>query len=606
MATAIKNKSENIPQRADITEEFKWDLTALYKDDKAWESDYTKAQGIIESAKDFSGKLNESAKVLFDCLESRSNLLLICGNLYQYAKLCQDLDSRLSKYQAMTERAAMLMSQANAAFSFVEPELLTMEDARLEELASQFPKTDIYDFYIKELIRSRSHIRSAEVEEILAQVDMIGRSPNNIFTLLDNADMKYPSITDENGQEVQLTKQRYSKFMESSDQQVRKDAREAFLSSYKERINTIGATISAAVNRDVFFARARKFESCLHQALDAHNIPVSVYRSLLDTTESDLAGFHKWMELRRKILNLDKIYPYDMYCPLFPEQNYDVAYSHAIEEVLEAVKPLGKKYGSIIKKGFDNRWVDVYETEGKRGGAYSWGNYSSHPYVLMNYNDTINNMFTLAHEMGHCLHSYLSNQNQPFQKAQYSIFVAEVASTLNEGLLLKYLLDKATDNKQKLFLLNRHIDNTFGTFFMQVLFSRFELEIHEIVESGEALSPDTLNDLWEKLQKKYLGPVVTMDENTKYNWARIPHFYMTFYVFQYATSFAASQGILNKFLDGEPGIVEKYLELLSSGGNDYPIEQLKKCGVDMTTPDPVKAALKLFAEEVDEVERLTS
>jgi len=606
MATLTKSKSENIPQRADIAEEFKWDLTGLYKDDKAWEADYTKAQGIIESAKDFSGKLNESAKMLFDCLESRSSLMLICGNLYQYAKLSQDLDSRLSKYQAMTERAAMLMSQANAAFSFVEPELLKMDDARIEELASQFPKTDIYDFYIKELIRSRAHIRSAEVEEILAQADMIGRSPNNIFTLLDNADMKYPSITDESGKEVQLTKQRYAKFMESSDQQIRKAAREAFLSSYKDQINTIGATLSSAVNRDVFYTRARKFDSCLHKALDAFNIPVSVYHSLLDTTEADLAGFHKWMELRRKILKVDKIYAYDMYCPLFPEQNYEVVYDNAIKEVIKAVKPLGKKYGSVIKNGFGNRWVDVYETEGKRGGAYSWGNYSSHPYVLMNYNDTIDNMFTLAHEMGHCLHSYMSNQNQPFQKAQYSIFVAEVASTLNEGLMLKYLLDKVTDKKQKLFLLNRQIDNTFGTFFMQVQFSRFELIIHEIVESGEALSPDTLNELWEKLQKQYFGPAVSLDEYSKYTWARIPHFYMTFYVFQYATSFAASQAILNKFLAGEPGIIDKYLELLSSGGNDYPIEQLKKCGVDMTTPGPVKATLKLFADEVDEVERLAT
>jgi oligoendopeptidase F len=605
MTIATKNNSENIPQRADIEEKLKWDLSDLYKNDRAWEADYNKAQGIIESAKDFSGKLNESSKTLFDCLENRSNLLLICGNLFQYAKLNQDLDSRLSKYQAMTERASMIMSQANAAFSFVEPELLALDNARLEELASQFPEIDIYDFYIKELIRSRAHIRSAEVEEILARVDVIARGPNNIFAMLDNADIKYPSVTDENGNKVQLTKQRYSKFMESSDQRMRKEARKGFMSAYKDRINTIGATLSSAVSRDVFYTRARKFDSCLHRALDAFNIPISVYRSLLETTESDLVGFHKWMELRRKILKLDKIYLYDMYCPLFPEQNYEVAYDEAAKNVIEAVKPLGKKYGEVIKKGFDNRWVDVYETEGKRGGAYSWGNYSSHPYVLMNYNDTINNMFTLVHEMGHCLHSFLSNKNQPFQKAQYSIFVAEVASTLNEGLLLNYLLDKATDKQQKLFLLNRHIDNTFGTFFMQVLFSRFELAIHEIVESGEALSPDTLNNLWEKLQKKYFGSFVTIDEYARYNWARIPHFYMTFYVFQYATSFAASQAILKKFLAGEPGIIDKYLELLSSGGNDYPIEQLKKCGVDMTTPDPVKATLKLFADEVDEVERLT-
>jgi oligoendopeptidase F len=505
----------------------------------------------------------------------------------------------------MTGRAAMLSSQANAAFSFIEPELLKLEDARLIELSKQFPKTDIYDFYIQELIRSRAHIRSTEVEEVLAQTEMIARGSENIFTMLDNADMKYPSITDENGEEVQLTKQRYMKFMESPDQRIRREARSAFLSAYKERINTIAATLSSGINKDVFYSRAHKYKSSLHRALDANNIPVSVYHSLLDTTEADLAPLHKWMDLRKKILKLDEIFPCDLYCPLFPEQNYEVSYVGAVDEVFHAVAPLGEKYRSVLKGGFDNRWVDVYETEGKRGGAYSWGNFSSHPYVLMNYNDTINNLFTLAHEMGHCLHSYLSNKNQPFTKSQYSIFVAEVASTLNEGLLLKYLLDKATDKKQKLFLLNRHIDNTFGTFFMQVLFSRFELSIHEIVEKGEALSPDRLNDLWIELQTKYFGPTVKSDDYSKYNWARIPHFYMNFYVYQYATSFTASQAILDRFLKGEKGLVEKYLELISSGGNDYPINQLKKCGVDMTTPDPVKATLKLFAKEVNEVERLT-
>jgi len=605
MTTAVKKQLESIPQRADISEEHKWNLTDLYKSNEDWETDFKKAQSIIYSAKDFSGKLNDSAKTLFNCLESQTSLELICGNLYQYAKLNQDIDSRVSEYQAMTERAAMITSQATAAFSFVEPELLTLEDSRLIELSKQFPKTEIYDFYIQELIRSRPHIRSTEVEEVLAQADMIARGSQNTFSMLDNADMKYPTITDENGNEVQLTKQRYAKFMESPNQQIRRTARSAFLSAYKERINTIGATLSANVNKDIFYSRARKYKSSLHRALDTYNIPVSVYHSLLDTTEADLGSLHKWIELRRKILKLEEIYPCDLYCPLFPEQNYEVSYTDAVDEVFYAVAPLGEKYCSVLKGGFDNRWVDVYETEGKRGGAYSWGNFSSHPYVLMNYNDTINNLFTLAHEMGHCLHSYLSNKTQPFAKSQYSIFVAEVASTLNEGLLLKYLLDKATDKKQKLFLLNRHIDNTFGTFFMQVLFSRFELSIHEIVEKGEALSPDRLNDLWIELQAKYFGPVVKTDENSKYNWARIPHFYLNFYVYQYATSFTASQAILEKFLKGEKGLVEKYLELLSSGGSDYPINQLKKCGVDMTTPDPVKATLKLFSEEVNEVERLT-
>lgn len=605
MTTAAKSKAGAIPQRVDIEEKHTWNLADLYKNENDWEADFKKAQSLIEKAKEFAGKLSSSPEILYNCLEERSSLGLMCGNLYQWAKLNQDIDNRVSKYQAFTERAAMLDSQAGAAYSFIEPELLTVDDARLKEMAGRFPKTDVYDFYIKEFIRSRRHIRSTEVEELLAQSQMIARGPESVFTLLDDADIKYPSIKDEDDNEVQLTKQRYAKFVESSVQRVRRDATAGITSAYRDHVNTIGATLSSSVNKDIFYARARRHESCLHMALDAGNIPVSVYHSLLDTTESDLSGLHRWIALRKKLLKLDKIYPYDVYCPLFPEQDYEVSYHDGIDEVLKAVAPLGEKYGSVLNEGFGSRWVDVYETEGKGGGAYSWGNYTTHPFVLMNYNNTIDNMFTLAHEMGHALHSYLSNKTQPFPKARYSIFVGEVASTLNEGLLLQHLLRKATDKKQKLFLLNRHINNTLGTFFHQVMYARFELMIHDIVEKGEAFSPDRLSQMWEELTAKYYGAAITMDEYTKYKWARIPHFYTAYYVYQYATSYAASQAVLEKFLAGEEGIIEKFLELLSSGGSDYPIDQLKKCGVDMTTAEPVRATLKLFVEQVDEVERLT-
>jgi oligoendopeptidase F len=448
-------------------------------------------------------------------------------------------------------------------------------------------------------------VRSTEVEELLAQSAMVARGPDNAFTMLDNADIKYPTIKDEAGCDVQLTKQRYAKLLESSNQRVRRDAHEGLMSVYQDHANTFGALLSTEVNKNIFFARARRYDGTLQSALDGNNIPVAVYHSLLDATEADLTGLHDWIALRKKILKIDNIHAYDVFCPLFPEQNYTVAYNKAVEETLEAIAPLGERYRTTLRAGFAGRWVDVYETEGKAGGAYSWGNYSTHPFVLMNYNDTIDNMFTLAHEMGHAMHSFLSNKTQPYPKSQYSIFVAEVASTLNENLLLQHLLGKAVDKKQKLFLLNRHIDNTVGTFFHQVLYARFELTIHEMIEKGEALSPDMLSDLWDKLTRQYYGPAITMDEFTKYKWTRIPHFYSEFYVYQYATSYAASQALLGKFLAGEPGIVDKFLELLSSGGSDHPINQLKKCGIDMTTPDPVRATLKLFAQQVDEVKRLT-
>jgi len=604
MTTATKTAPKAIPQRADIEDKYKWDLTDIYKTENDWEADFKKAQALIEKAAGFAEKLADSPQNLFDCLEMRSELSKICDSLNQYARRSQDLDNRVSKYQVLTERAAMLTSKAAAAFSFVEPEILKISDDQLKKMAAKFPKTDIYDLYIKDLIRSRPHIRSAEVEEVLANSVMMARGPDNIFTMLNDADLKYPSIKDEDGNEVQLTKQRYIKFMESSDQRVRRDAHNGFMAVYRDHINSLGAMLASAVNCDVFYARTRNYESSLHHALDGFNIPVSVYHALIDNTEADLAGMHKWMALRKKILKLDQLYTYDIICPLFPEENYEVPYQEAVEETLRATVPLGEEYQKVLRHAFDSRWVDVFETEGKGSGAYSSGIYTSHPVVLMNYNDTVDNMFTLAHEMGHSLHTHLSCQTQPYQKAQYSIFVAEVASTLNEGLLLQHLLKKVTDTRKKLFLLNRHIDNTFGTFFNQVLYAHFELKIHEIVERGEALSPDSMNAMWEKLTQKYYGEALTLDDYAINKWARIPHYYMTYYVYQYATAYAASQAILDKFIAGEEDIVEKYLGLLRSGGSEYPIDQLKRCGVDMTTANPVKATLKLFADQVDEVEKL--
>jgi oligoendopeptidase F len=598
-------KSKAIPTRDDIEEKYTWQLTDIYKTEQAWQDDFQNAQTLIEKAKGYAGKLSGSASLLYACLEDRGNLAKATFNLLQYAHLSKDLDNRSSKYQAMSDRAAMLSSQAGAAYSFVEPELLKLSDAKLTELAGQFEKTDVYDFYIKELIRSRKHIRTEEVEELLAMSAMVARGPSAIFGLLDDADLKYPSIKDENGEEVPLTKQRFAKFLESADVRVRREASDAFYLPYKEHLNTIGASLSGSINKDLFYTKARRFDSSLHASLDSDNIPLTVYHALLDTTEANLAGLHKYVALRKRILKLKEMYPYDMFCPLFPDKDYEVPYDKAVTEVLEAVKPLGDKYQEAITNAFQSRWVDVFETAGKGGGAYSWGNYTVHPFVLMNYNDTVDNMFTLAHELGHAMHSNFSNKTQPYPKSQYSIFVAEVASTLNEGLMLHYLLGKAQDDAEKLYLINRQIDNTVGTFFNQVLYGRFELMVHDEVQKGNALSPDLMTEMWKKLTEQYYGPAMIVDDRSALKWSRIPHFYTAFYVYQYATSYAASQAIMTKFLAGDTGIIDKYLGLISAGGSDHPIELLKKCDVDMTTPGPVEANLKLFAELVDQVEALT-
>ena len=606
MTTETKTAPKKIPQRSDIDEKLTWNLADIYPSDEAWEKKFKQAKTLIDEAGEFAGKLDHSPQTLYTCLKARSDLGLICSSLYQYAHLNRDLDNRQSKYQAMSDRAANLNSEAAAAFSYVEPELLAIDEACLLEMADQFEKTDEYDFYIKELIRSRKHVRSEEVEELLAQSAVMARGAESIFTMLNDADLKYPAIKDEDGNDVTLTKQRFAKFMESSDRRLRKDAHEAFYSVYKDHVNTTGASLASGVNRDLFYSRARKFDNSLYAALDGDNIPSEVYHSLIKTTESQLDGLHHYIALRKRLLKLDEIKMYDLLCPLFPERNYEVPYDQAVQQTIEALQPLGNDYLSTLKKGFGSRWVDVLETEGKGSGAYSWGNYSVHPFVLMNYNDTVDNMFTLAHELGHALHSFYSNKTQPYPKAQYSIFVAEVASTLNEGLLVQHLLSKATDKLDKLYILNRHVDNTVGTFFNQVMYAHFELDIHERVERGEALSPDMLNELWGELIQKYFGPELSLDGLSKLKWSRVPHFYLNFYVFQYATSYTASQAILDKFLAGEQGLVERYLKLISSGGNNHPIEQLKLCGIDMTTPAPVEATLKLFADQIDEMDKLTS
>lgn len=603
MSTAT---TQSIPDRAAIDPQHTWNLTDLYKSDDGWEADLKSAQAMIDKLKGYAGTLAQSPQVLWDCLELRTQLSKTLYSLYQYAHLNKDLDNRVSKYQAMTDRAAMLGAEAGAASSFVEPELLKLDNAALRKLASQFPQTNIYDFYIEELIRSKPHIRSEEVEEVLAMSSMVSRGPDAIFSMLDDADIVYPNITDVQGNEVQLTKQRYAKFIESSDRRVRRDAHEKFYEPYKAHLNTLGATLANSINKDVFYTRTRRFDSCLANALDGNNIPLSVYHSLIGTTESNLSGLHAYTRLRKKILKVDSLYGYDMVCPLFPDQDYEVDYPRAVERLLEAVAPLGDAYVSSLRKAMQSRWVDVYETPGKGGGAYSYGNYAAHPFVLMNYNNTVDNMFTLAHEMGHAMHSYLSNQTQHYAKHQYSIFVAEVASTLNEGLLMQLLIRETADVRQKLYLLNRYLDNTMGTFFNQIMYAHFELLIHDQVEKGGALSPDWMTQIWGDYLQKYFGPDLTVDDSSKLKWARIPHFYNMFYVYQYATSYAASEMILDKFLSGEKDIVARYLEMLSSGGKNHPIELLKICGVDMTKPEPVMATLKRFSQQVAEVEKLTS
>lgn len=600
-ATATDNP---IPNRSALDPNDTWNLSDLFAHDAAWEEAYLKAAHMCESAASFTGKLTGDAHLLWNCLESRNDLSRLVQRIFQYAYLNKDLDNRVSTYQAMTQRAHMLSAKAGAAFSFVEPELLAVDDATLMKLHAAFPKQDVYDFYFSELIRSRAHIRSAEVEELLAESMVVASGPDSIFSMLDDADIVYPTIIGEDGKEIALTKQRYAKLLESSNARLRKEAHQAFYKPYKEHLNTLGASLGSSVQKDIFYTKARRFSTCLERALDGDMIPATVYHTLLETTEKELSVLHRYVAIRKKILKLDQIGLWDMNCPLFPEADFEVPYAQAVSQVQAAVQPLGDAYQQALAHAFTNRWVDVWETEGKGGGAYSWGSYDCHPFVLMNYNKTVDAMFTLAHEMGHALHSWLSNKTQPYSKAQYSIFVAEVASTLNEGLLQHRLLQTAESDAMRKYLLGRQLENTFGTFFNQIMYARFELAIHELVERGQALSPDSLTELWKGLSIQYYGPSMTVDDLGCLKWARIPHFYNMFYVYQYATSYAASQAILTRFVSGESGIIDRYLTLLSSGGSDHPIALLKKCGVDMSGPEPVLATVRLFESQVAQLEQM--
>lgn len=594
-----------IPQRLDIDSRYTWNLTDLFGTDQDWETTYQSVQSRLGSAAVYAGTLGQSPERLCGCLKLRSELTELTARLYQYAHLNRDSDTRVSRYQEMTDRAAMLSSQVAATFAFIEPELLEIPEAKLLAMAAEFDPPDHYDFYIRELIRSRAHVRSHEVEELLAQSMMIARGPDTAFSMLDDADLVYPMVTDEQGNQVRLTKQRFARLLEARSQAVRREAHNAFYSAYKDHVNTIGATLGTSVAGDLFYTRARRYGTCLERALDNDNIPVSVYHALIKTTEEHLDTLHAYIRLRKRLLKLEAIFPFDMACPLFPDYDYEVTYDDAVKQVIESVAPLGEEYRQIVRGAFTSRWVDVFEVQGKAGGAYSYGTYPTHPYILMNYNNTVDNLFTLAHELGHALHSFHTNRTQPFPKAHYSTFVAEVASTLNEGLLWHMLMKRENDPMRRLYLLNRYMDNTFGTFFHQVLYATFELAIHEQVEAGQALSPDWMTTRWSALTSQYYGPAITMDEYSPLKWSRIPHFYNMFYVYQYATSYAASQMILERIMAGEADAVPRYLQLLSAGGSDYPIELLKRCGVDMTSPEPVLATIRLFRQQVDEVDRLT-
>ena len=597
-------QSESIPQRSDIEAKYKWNLEDIYADTAAWNADYNYAEAHYPELQNYEGKLGESSQNLARCLALRDTLNMKIGALYVYSFMKYHEDTRVSFYQELQQRITALNSQISAAISFIEPEILTIPDDKLKKFLKENKDLKAYEFSINDLIRSKAHILSPEEESILALSSPVASGFENIFDMLYMADVKFPTILDENGDSVQITRGRFQKMMESPDRDFRRRAHKAFNEAFEPYYNAFGATLAGSVNSDWFYAQARKHESCLAYRLDNYNVPPAVYENLVDAVNANLEPLHKYVSLRKKVLKLDEIHSYDLSVPLIPESKKEITFDEAKKIILTGLKPLGKKYINDFKKGTDGGWIDVYETEGKYSGGYCWGTYGTHPFILLNYNNTIEQMFTLAHEMGHALHRNYSYENQPYPTAFYTIFVAEVASTVNEAILINHLLDNAKNDDEKLTLLTYYIEQILGTFYFQVMFSEFEKAIHDVVEQGGALSSESMEQMYTDIRSKYWGPELAKDEWGGWGGLRVSHFYTSYYVYQYSTSYAAAQMISQRILSGDTKFRDEYLEFLSWGGNDYPVNQLNKIGVDMTDPAVINSTLELFGNLVDQAEEL--
>ena len=592
-------------QRNEIEEKYKWNLKDVYPEVSKWKEDYEKIKDKMSKIEDFKGTLGESSENLLKCLQFRDEVSSLAEKLFSYATRKKDEDTRISENQKLYSQARNLLIELQSITSFIVPEILEIPEEKLNKFLEENEDLKLYEHHLDDITRVRDHVLTPEMEKVMAMASDVTGAPGQIYQMINNADIEYPSIEDEDGEEVQLTKGRYLKFMQSKDRRVREDAFKAFYSSYKDMKNTMATTLSSNIKADIFSAKVRKYDSTLEAALDGSNIPVSVYDNLINAVSDNLEPMYKYTRLRKKLLGVDELHMYDLYVSMIKDVDIEIPYEEAKETIIEALAPLGEEYQEMIKKGFESRWVDVYENEGKTSGAYSAGVYGVHPYVLMNYNDTLSSMFTLAHEMGHALHNYLSDATQPYVYHRYTLFLAEVASTVNEVLLMKHLLKTTEEKEVKMAILNHFLEQFRGTLYRQTMFAEFESLIHKKAEEGEILTHELLSDEYTKLNEKYYGPDTVIDEDVEIEWARIPHFYYNFYVYKYATGFSSAISIANSILEEGQPAVERYMEFLRSGGSDYSINILKEAGVDMTTPEPVVQALQTFKDAVDEMEELT-
>ncbi|MCI7812475.1 MAG: oligoendopeptidase F [Lachnospiraceae bacterium] len=596
---------KKLPKREEVRKEDCWAIEDLYENDELWKKDAEKVKQEIEKIAKFKGKLAQNKETLLCFLDSYAAMMERFEKVNVYANQRFHENTKNSTYQKLSGEAQVLQNQMSSATAFAEPEILAMEDQVLEQWMEESERLRFYKRFLGEILRGKPHTLSIEQEEMLARAGEMGQAPYQIYAMFNNADITFGSVKDENGEEVVLSAGRFIAMEEKSDRTVRREAFETFYRSYENFKNTLAAIFDANLRQTAFFAKEHRYTSAREYYLDGNAIPVSVYDQLIETIHKNMNLMYRYVALRKKILGLDELHMYDVYVPLAADVSREYTFEEAKQIVQEGLKPLGEKYGAILKEGMESGWIDIYENEGKRTGAYSWGAYGTHPYVLLNFDGTLNNVFTLAHEMGHSLHSYFSDAAQPYLYAGYKIFVAEVASTCNEALLIHHLMEQSKDENERLYLVNYFLDKFKGTMFRQTMFAEFEKITHEAVEAGEVMTADRLCEIYYDLNKQYFGDEMVSDSEIAIEWARIPHFYTPFYVYQYATGFSAAIAISQKILNGEPKAVENYMKFLSSGGSMDPIDLLKICDVDMTTPKPIEEALGVFEKYLDELEKLS-
>ncbi|MBN2796362.1 MAG: oligoendopeptidase F [Clostridia bacterium] len=592
-----------LKERKDIEGKFKWDLSSLYVNDESWENDFTTASSLFESIENFKGHVLDTKENLLKVLESIEKVDRLISNLSTYAKMKQDENTKDSHYQSLFARAQTLIGSYREVTSFFVPELIS-GDPKLIETYLNTPELKLYDQHIHNILRARPHTLSQESETILAKASELMAAPSNAYGMLSAADLKFPSMENEKGEVFELTHGNFVPTLMSKNRKVREEAFKKYYSIFDGHKNVFASLLNSEVKKNIFYAKSKGFASARAAALFENNVPESVYDQLISAVHESLDSLHEYIGLRKELLGVDSLKPYDLYVPLIEDVDMSYPYEEAQGHVLKSLEILGKDYTEVVENSFTDGWIDVYENVGKRSGAYSWGTYDSKPYILLNYHDQLNDMFTLTHEMGHSMHSYYSRENQPYVYGNYSIFVAEVASTTNEALLNKYLLNNVKDKKEKLYLLNNYLENFRGTVFRQTMFAEFEKMIHDKVEKGEALTADVFNTLYHDLNVKYYGPALDIDSELDLEWARIPHFYYNFYVFQYATGFSAAESLADRMVNDPKSAVNAYKGFLSAGCSNYPIEVLKLAGVDMTTPQPVENALKVFRNLVKEMKEL--